>query len=68
MARVYVSFPVEEEHKAFCDYMEYNLESEVSGCAIYKIPHNHICRFLINYEKWKAGVFNKEEFIKQTTI
>ena len=68
MARKHTSFPVDKEHKRFCDYMEYPLVSEEDGFYIYTIPVNHICRFLINYENWRLGIFNKEEFIKKTDI
>lgn len=68
MARRYVNLPVEEEHKTFCDFMEYPLELESNGCYIYNLPANHICRFLINYENWKLGIFNKDDFIKMTDV
>jgi len=68
MARRYVAFPVDEEHKRFCDFMEYPLVSEANGFYVYTVPHNHICRFLINYEKWIQDSFDKEAFVKLTNI
>jgi len=68
MGRNYVNFPVGEEHKSFCDYMEYPLISEKEDFYVYKVPHNHICRFLINYEKWRQGIFDKDAFIKLKDI
>jgi len=68
MARKYVNFPVDEEHKIFCDFMEYPVVSDKDGFYVYKVPHNHLCRFLINYERWRQGSFDKEAFIKLTDI
>jgi len=68
MARRYIDFPVDEEHKKFCDFMEYPLVSKNGEFYVYTVPHNHICRFLINYEKWMQGSFDKESFIKLTNI
>lgn len=68
MARRYVDFPVDEEHKRFCDFMEYPLVSESDSFYVYTVPHNHICRFLINYDKWIQGSFDKEAFVTLTNI
>ena len=48
--------------------MGYPLLSEKNEFFIYEVPHNHICRFLINYEKWMQGSFDKDAFIKQNDI
>ena len=68
MARPYVNFPVNKEHKPFCDFMEYSLVSESDGFYVYNIPHNHLCRFLINFEKWGQGSFDREAFVELTNI
>ena len=68
MAREYTNFPVDEKHKKFCDFMEYPFVSQKDNFYIYTIPKNHLCRFLINYENWRQGIFDKEEFIKKTKI
>ena len=68
MSRRYIYFPVKKKYRKFCDYMEYQLLSEKENSIVYYIPANHLCRFLINHEKWIEGTFNKEDFIKQTDI
>jgi len=68
MGRRYVEFPVEEEYERFCEFMEYPLLSEKDDFYVYKVPHNHLCQFLINYEKWIQGVFDKDDFIESTNI
>ena len=68
MPRRYINFPVDSEHKKFCDFMGYSFISETDSFFMYKVPHNHICRFLINYENWRQGTFDKEAFIKLTEI
>ena len=68
MARKYSNFPVDEEHRRFCEHMGYPLVSQEDTFYIYNVPVNHICRFLINYENWRLGIFDKEDFIKKTNI
>ncbi len=68
MSKKYIRFPVDKEHKKFCEFMGYPLLSEKNEFFIYEVPHNHICRFLINYEKWMQGSFDKDAFIKQNDI
>jgi len=68
MTRGCVNFPVDLKYKPFCDFMEYIFVSEKDQFLVYSVPVNHLCQFLINYEKWKQGIFNREDFRKQMNI
>jgi len=68
MGRSYVNFPVDKEYKNFCEFMKYSLVSESNDFYVYTIPHNHLCSFLTNYEKWKHNILDKDAFVKLKNI
>ena len=64
MLKITRQIPVKPEQQEFCQYMNYKLIKVKNDYLIYEIPANHICRFNLNYDKWKAGTFNKETFLR----
>jgi len=52
-----------KEQKLFCDFMGYKFVEAKNDYFVYEVPHNHICRFNLNFDRWKNGVFDKEKFL-----
>ena len=63
-----VVLPVSGERKDFCDYMNYELVKKINDDYYYYVPPGHVCRFTINFNRWKEGVFDKEKFLKKLEI
>ena len=55
--------PCSEEHVPFCEFMGYEYMDNENGFLWYYVPSNQICRFLINFESWQEGTFDKEKFL-----
>ena len=58
-----VKLPIPESQKGFCDYMGYTFIEKKGDFYIYDVPANHVCRFNLNFDRWKHGTFNKEQFL-----
>jgi len=63
-----VEFPVNKDQKVFCDFMGYQFITQKGDHYVYSVPGNHICRFIINFDRWKKGQFDKEKFLLETEL
>jgi len=61
-----ILFPVNKEQKEFCDYMGYNFVSKDGERFVYDVPGNHLCRFILNFDRWKKGQFNRDKFLNES--
>jgi hypothetical protein len=64
MIKKEVILPAEGDREKFCEFMGYQLVKKIEDTPYYRIPSGHVCRFLINLERWKEGSFDKENFLK----
>ena len=60
-----IPLPVTKEQKEFCDYMGYSFLYMQGDRYVYDVPGNHVCRFILNFDSWKKGQFNREKFLSQ---
>ena len=44
---------VTQEQKEYCDLMKYEFVRAEDTYFIYKIPQAHICKFLLNFIRWR---------------
>ena len=68
MTRRQIIMPVKEEEKEFCEYMGYTFKGIIEGWSHFEIPPGHICRFRINFQRWKNGEFDREKFLAKTEV